>query len=120
MEVYLQEFVQALLITAIGIIVPWALTRLLKELHGLWLQFKAAKPDLAMELQMAAEYAVKVAESVGLAGALSEWEQTKLDFATDMVQQLLNSKGLKNVNARAIRAAIEDAVKDADFPHVEK
>ena len=111
-----QEYLQQVLLNAIPIVVPLLIAWLVKVCVNIWQMIKSQHPQVAWELEQAAKFAVAAAEQVGLSGALSEFADSKLDYALETAQKYLASRGIKNIDLSLLRAAIEAAVINAHFP----
>jgi hypothetical protein len=117
MSDYWQAFTMRLLEIAIPILIPLAAAWIGRILTDIWSRIREARPDVADVLYMAAQTGVEAAEQVGLSGALTDLATSKLDYATDIAQRYLSSKGINKVDLKLLRGMIESAVKRADFPH---
>lgn len=120
MDQYWQKFAQELLLQAIPILIPLAIAWIGKLCVEVWEKIKSRKPELALLIEEAARFSVLAAEQVGLSGALSEFANSKLEYAIQVAEKYLATRGIKHIDLDLLRAAIEAEVKKADFPHVEK
>ena len=107
MNEFLSAFVSNLLMAFAPVLAAALAAWIIAEVKLAWAQFKAAKPDIADQLEWAARTAVMAAEQAQ-AGKLAE---EKKAYALEVAQQWLAMKGL-NVDLTAIDAAIEAAVYD--------
>lgn len=111
-----QQFVMQLVLNAIPVVVPLLIAMVVKVAVDAWATVKKTKPDIARELQNAAEFAVRAAEQVGLSGALKTLATSKLEYAIGVCESFLEKQGVKGVDLDLIRAAIEAEVIKS-FPH---
>jgi len=120
MSEFWEKFAMELLLNAIPILVPVVIAIFVNLCLTIWQKIKDRQPDIAWNMEQAAEFAVNAAEQVGLSGALVAFADSKLDYAIEMAQKYLETQGIKHIDLVLLRAAIEAAVKKADFPHAEQ
>lgn len=118
MSDFWQEFAMKLLLEAIPILVPVGIALIFKWAAEIWSEIKIHRPEFLYNLEKAVAMAVNAAEQVGLTGALAEYGQTKLEYAIEVAQKFLKAQGITKVDLKVLVAAIEDAVKKAEFPHM--
>ena len=107
-------FVQQILILTLPPLAAAAVGYVIKALSDVWLNFKQSKPDVAWQLEQAAEMAVKAAEQTGLKNQWVQAGKAKYNLAFEIAQKYLEAQGL-NVDGKLIGGAIEAAVIDK-FP----
>lgn len=110
----MSEFWQTVLMKVLDVLIPLLVPALLAFVGAyvakVWKMFKDSKPDIAYAIENAAEFAVKAAEQMGLTEQLTDWADSKLDYAIDMAERYLAEQGFNNIDLDVIRAAIERAV----------
>ncbi len=120
MSEFWEKFAMELLLNAIPILVPVVIAIFVNLCLTIWQKIKDRQPNIAWNLEQAAEFAVNAAEQVGLSGALVAFADSKLDYAIEVAQKYLETQGIKHIDLGLLRAAIEAAVKKADFQHAEQ
>lgn len=105
-----QKLVEQLVLNAIPLLVPLVIAWVVRLLTQVWSEFKANRPEVAYYVESAAEFAVTAAEQVGLSGKLSEFADSKLDYAMEMAQRWLAENNVKYIDIDLLRAAIEAEV----------
>ena len=113
MTEFWSEFVMKLSLALIAILVPMAVTWIGTKLRLLAETVKANRPSLYSVLKTGAELVVNAAEQAGAAELIDD----KKEYALDALQDYLDAHGWKGVQLDVIDAAIEAAVKSANFPH---
>lgn len=116
MNEFWSRFVQELILAAVALFLPALLILIAAKVKETWARIKAWKPELATVLEEGAKMVVYAAEQSGIAGEVTD----KKDYAINALQAYLNAHGWKGIDLQLIDAAIEAAVKEADFPHLLK
>lgn len=100
----LSEFLNELLRQAMPVVAAALVAWIAASLSTVWKNFKAAKPELAVNLAYAANMAIAAAEKAGIDDAIKD----KKEFAVGVAENYLQSIGL-NVDLDIIADAIEEA-----------
>lgn len=107
--------IQNFLTLVLVVLAPVVVGYLIKVLSSVWGEIKQHEPDLATELQTAADFAVKAAEQSGLAQLIENTSVAKKKYACDLATAWLATRGIK-LDVGLIEAAVEAAVI-LNYPH---
>lgn len=113
MNEFWSKFLQELILAMITIFLPTLLIWIIAKIRESWARFQVWKPTLATVLEQGAKLVVEAAEQSGIAGLVTD----KKEYAISSLQAYLNAHGWKGIDLKVIDAAIEAAVKEANFPH---
>lgn len=108
-----KDFASDFIVLLLQAIVPLIVTAIVGALALMWQKLKAEKPDVAYRLALVMGMFIEAAEQSKVTGFV----ENKLDYVTDLANTWLKNNGFK-LDAMTVRAIIESAVHEADFPHV--
>ena len=110
-----QDFLSEFVVLLLKLLIPIVVTALVTWVAKAWQEYQADKPDVVAALSLMMPLFVQAAEQSKLSGFIED----KKDYAISLAQEWLKKQGWK-LDLTLIMGLVEQAVHEAEFPHVTK